>query len=179
VRGRQARAYGRAVGISRGEEVSAGGERGEIRCAPVAPRAALAERRDRTEHDAGIARTLRVVADAALGENAGRASLEHRVGALAQIEKQLAAARLLEVEGDAALAGVLCQPSQRALGIGDAVPEGPAPAQRMAAGRLDLDYVRTEITEQSAGQQPRLVREVEDAEAMEVSGDHRGRGYLQ
>src|SRR6266852_4207036 len=122
--------------------------------APVAPRPALAERRDRTEHDAGIALALRVVTDAELGERAGHASLDHRVGALAQIEKQLAAARLLEVEGDAALAGVLCQPRQRALGIGESVPEGPALAQRMAAGRLDLNHVRTEITEQSAGQQP-------------------------
>src|SRR6185295_4922942 len=50
-----------------------------------------------------------------------------------------------EVEDDAALVGVQVQEEPAALGIGGAARKRSAPPCPVAAGRLELDYVRAEI----------------------------------
>ena len=82
--------------------------------------------------------------------------------------------RTVEVERGASLRGVEREPEERPLGVRDVTPERRAAARRVAAGRLDLHDVRTEVAEEFAGEEAGLVRQVEDADALEVAtlGSH-------
>jgi hypothetical protein len=59
-----------------------------------------------------------------------------------------------------------------------AADERAALAQRIAAGRLDLQHVGAQVGEDAAGEMAGFVRQVEDAQAGEgaVSGDRHANG---
>src|SRR5262249_37520048 len=102
----------------------------------------------------------------------------HRVGARGEVEEERAAVRTRKVEGHAALGDVHGEPEERALGVGDAAPEGRAAARRVAVGRLHLHHVSAEVAQELAGEEAGLARQVEHADAVEVAGrGHPQRGY--
>ena len=109
----------------------------------------------------------RFPAEAARLQAARRLALEEHVGPLGERQQQLAAARPVDGQRDAALRGVEREPEERAVGIGRPAPEGRPPARRVALRRLDLHDVGAEVAEDLAGEEAGLVREVEDADAGE------------
>src|SRR5581483_8562606 len=95
--------------------------------------------------------------------HARRLRLEEEVGRRAQPQRGLAPLPRLEVEGHAALVGGVRLPVERV-----AVGRERADAAGARAVRwLDLDHVGAQVGEQTAGEQPALVREIYDAVAVE------------
>src|SRR5207245_5798047 len=135
---------------------------------PAGARPRLSEGRERDVNQARVLGAKLRPAEARSG-----IGLEHGVGARGEVEEERAAARAREVERHAALGGVHGEPEERALGVGDAAPEGRAAARRVAAGRLDLHHVGAEVAEELAGEEAGLARQVEDASAVEVAGQRR------
>src|SRR5690606_39669374 len=71
----------------------------------------------------------------------------HHIGLLDQLLDQFNAAFAFQVEGDGFLVATETAPPER----GAAVVEFAPAANRVAAGRLDLDHLGAEIGEQGAG----------------------------
>lgn len=96
--------------------------------------------------------------------------LDHGIGAAAEIQEEVAPARPIEIQGDAALAGVERQPEHRTFGIGNASDERRPPPCRVALRWLDLDHIGAEVAQQLARQKSRLGGEVEDPVTVEIPG---------
>ena len=62
------------------------------------------------------------------------------------------------------LVGVVGQPVEALLGIGDIVVEGADRAAGIAAGRLHLDDIGAEIAEHPPAEEALLIRQVQDPE---------------
>jgi hypothetical protein len=134
--------------------------------APVAIRARVAVAADRDGDQLRIALAqLRLAEAEALGR-AGPPVLHEHVGAIHEREQGLAAARLLEVEHDAALAAVRVHVEARA----PAAPVGADPHRVADPRRLDLHHLGALIREDHAGEGARQdLRDVDDANACERS----------
>src|SRR5690606_35613769 len=84
--------------------------------------------------------------NAPLFQRAGTEVFDHHVGLFNQLLDQFYAAFAFQVEGDGFLVATETAPPER----GAAVVEFAPAANRVAAGRLDLDHLGAEIGEQGA-----------------------------
>ncbi len=113
--------------------------------------------------EARVAGEQRVAPDAEALRHAGREALEHHVGAVGELEEAFVVAGVLQVEHDAAPAA---QPHRRRR----------ERAERVTAGRFDLDDVGAVVGEQHAGEGPgHALSEVEDPQSGEHGIRHGGR----
>src|SRR2546425_4549699 len=134
---------------------------------------ALPEGRDGAVHEPRILCLELLPPDSAPRHPPRRFAFEEDVGAPDEVEKEVTAARAIEIERHAALRGVQGEPEKRPLGIGDAAPEGWSPAGRVAGRRLHLDDVGPELPEECAGEESRFAGEIEDPNAVEVAAHFR------
>jgi hypothetical protein len=133
--------------------------RDEVVRAEVALRTRLAEARDRSQDESGIALRELGPAETALGEEADGMTLDHEIGARRERTQSLAIGLAIEVEDDAPLVPVRIRESESV--------EFAAATQRLAVRRLDLDDVRPEIGKQLSAVGGALRREIEHAEIPE------------
>ena len=107
--------------------------------------------RDRAEHDARVDLAEPLVGQAALGQGARPHGLDDDVGVLRQIEIDLHAFRLAQVDGNRALAPVDMQGEKGVVPFArrrfDDRPGHLAPV--VALGRLDLDHFGPQVREQA------------------------------
>ena len=132
-------------------------------------RAVLAVARDRAVDEARVLLAQPLVAHAEPVHHAGPERLEQHVVLAHQPQQHLAAALLLEVQPDRALAAVEREEQRRLRRVVGALVVGRRPADVVAhAGVLDLEHVGAEVGEQqraeAARQQP---GEVEDLDVRE------------
>ena len=105
----------------------------------IAVRPVLSESRDAAVDDPRVDRAHRVVVDAEAVLDVGAEVLDHDVGTPRQREEDLAAARVLQVERDAALVAVqVLEVGAVAAAAGDVV---------VGAGRLDADHLGAPVGE--------------------------------
>ena len=140
------------------------------------PRPRLPEAGDRAVHDVGLDAADGLVVAAEPAHHAGHEVLDEDIDALGQLEHEVAASRIREIDADALLPGVHAR-EVRALIVPPRLDLVRAAAHLVALARtLHLDDARAEI-----GEQPRAVRagedagEIEDDQAVErqISGGHR------
>src|SRR5438552_3923920 len=79
----------------------------------------------------------------------------------------VAIAVLVEVDGQAELAGVVVPEIQAALGILDVVDERRIGARGVAPRRLDQQHLGADVAQQLAGIGPELARQFEDTDTVE------------
>ena len=135
----------------------------------VAVGAVLAVARDRAVDEARVLLAQPLVAHAEAVHHAGPEGLEQHVVLAHQPQQHLAAALLLQVQPDRALAAVEREEQRRLRRVLRALVVRRGPADVVAhAGVLDLQHLGAEVGEQqraeAAGQQP---GEVEDLDALE------------
>ena len=108
--------------------------------------------RDRAEHEAPVRLPQPLVGEAALGQRSGTHGLDHDVGVLGQVQVDLHAFGLPEVDGDRALAPVDVEGEQRAVALaGRRLDDGPRHLAPVVALRwLDLDDVGAQVGQQPA-----------------------------
>ena len=108
----------------------------------------LAVARDAGENDAGVHRRQLLVAQVPPFERAGAEVLRDDVGHAGELEKELLAARVAQVQRDALLVPRLHRPPERATLVAGLAPlaEGVG-----LVGGLDLDHVGAHVSEQPAG----------------------------
>jgi hypothetical protein len=140
---------------------------------PPRERPGLAVAGHAREHDPGVGLGEHVVAEVPPLERARAQVLDHHVRLADEVEHQLLAARLAQVERDAPLAARLHRPEQ----LASAVLTVPPAAQLVGlVGRLDLDHVGAEV-----GHQPPCERtgdqraDLEHAHPVERGGGHLSR----
>ena len=137
----------------------------EVVAGPAGRLALRAEPGDRAVDDRRVARAHALVVHPEPLGPAGPEVLDHHLGAGAQLEGQLAARRIAQVDRHAALAAVH---GEEVGGL--AARERRAPGARLVAAlrALDLDHVGAEVGEHHAGVGPgEHAREVEHAHAAE------------
>jgi hypothetical protein len=114
---------------------------------------------DRAGDDARVDRSQRLVVDAEAFADAVAVVVEDDIGDADEIEEGFAPLRVLEVDGEAALAPVVADEAQS---VG---------AERVAVGRLDLDAIGAPVGEDAGGEGAGDEgAEVEDADARERTG---------
>ena len=134
-------------------------ERGPIGIGPV-----LTEAGNRHQDDAGIQPTQRFIIEAHGLHRARPEILQHDVGCLHQGGEDLLAARVAQIETNAALAAVI-DAEIHAL----AAHHGRVLAGLFATETLDLDHLGAEVRQNHAATRPRLVtRQFEHANAVET-----------
>ena len=109
----------------------------------------------------------------------GPEGLDQHVGARAELARQLAVARVAEVERDRALVAVEPEVVGASRRRATAAPRGAC--RRPPSGPLDLDHVGAEVAQHHRGERAREhAREVGDEEAVERAGDggHRARSLV-
>ena len=107
------------------------------------------------------------VAQAEAVHHAGPEVLQHHVGDAHQVVGQFQGPRLLEVEGDGALAGVDLLKGRRGFAVHGVRP----PRDVQSRGRLDLDHIGAQRGQDHAGKGTRGVHgKIGDANAGERSG---------
>src|SRR5262249_36772353 len=138
--------------------------------------ARIAEAADRGIDDAPIALAQRLVGEAETIHHAGAGVLDYHLCRFDQLEKNLAAARLLEIEADRELVAV------DALEIAGERPQlvigmkRPDLARAVAVERLDLDDLGALVGEHHGAERSgQHLREIDDAQAVERSA-RRGSG---
>ena len=87
---------------------------------------------------------------------------EHDVGLCEQAVDQVPGAGRVEVEGEAAFAGVVEQVAEAAFDVGSIVEARAVDSQGVARGGLDADHVGAEVGEPARAQGEALVAEVDD-----------------
>ena len=80
-----------------------------------------------------------------------------------QLASELASARRVEIERDAAFARVVVPEGEAGFGIGPIAHERCMAALRAAVARLEQAHVRARVGEQLAGESRALVRELQHA----------------
>jgi len=135
----------------------------------VAVRAVGAEALDARVHQARVELLERGIAEAETIDHARTEVLEQHVGRREQPAKHVLAARVLEIDREAAFVAVEREVEQ-AVGVGAILVRGPG---RVALARfLDLDHVRSQPCEHLTARRAGLiVRDVDDANAGQ--GAHR------
>ena len=140
---RDAHLHGLTVGLAGDRHQAALGLHGEVVTRPVT-RLARTEAADRAVDDTGPALAHSLVVEPQPRCAAGAKVLDHDVGACAQLERELTTIRILQIQGDAALAAV----DREEVG-GLASRERRAPRARLvsAGGVLDLDDIGSQVGE--------------------------------
>src|SRR5208282_2032668 len=113
----------------------------------IAVRAGLAEGCNRAEHERGILAMENIPAKAELVERARRETLNDDVGAARELEKNVRAARMVEVERERALVEIVEPEEQAAVAMRQVVEERAHAARVVTGGRLDLDDVGAHVAE--------------------------------
>jgi hypothetical protein len=115
----------------------------------AAPGSALAIAGDRSVDQARVALGQRLVVEPEEAQRAGAEILDDDVGRVAQAQREVERAGLVQVDADVALAGVL-------LGIvaGHALLRGEGEARDVGRGRLDLDHLGAEVQQGARAQPP-------------------------
>ncbi len=138
----------------------------------LAPRAGLAEARDRAVDEIGLDRGHRGVAQAELLDDAGGEVLDEDVGDPAEIGDDPAALRVAQVHRDAFLAHVDADEVGGLVGAARLDLEVVLPHVVALARPLDLDHARAQVGEQAravgAGEH---AGEIEDDQIREWAGD--------
>ena len=131
-------------------------------------RPGLAVPGDACEHDAGVRRRQPLVAEVPALERARAEVLGDDVRDADELEQELLAPRLAQVERDALLVPRLYGPPEGAALVASVAPV----AQRVGlAGRLDLDHLGAHVAEQPAGERACEQRaELDQAHARERAG---------
>ena len=127
------------------------------------PRAA--EARNRCDDDVLAQLAERLIAEVEAVEIARSEVLDHDIGSWHQLAELLAIGLVFEIEGDAALAGVLVEEVEAAVGAWLVANERRYVARGIAAGRLDLDDVRAQVGQQLRAVGAHLARQVEHTDA--------------
>ena len=100
---------------------------------------------------------------------AGRGRFDDEIGSIDELQEELGAARLVEVDRDAALGVVQGPPEQRPFGMRLVVVERRREARSAGVRRFELDHIGAELGEHASGQVAEFVSEVEHAEGRERS----------
>ena len=167
---RGAAAHAAAAFFAGDADHAAFGLQDQVHGGPLAIGAVLAETRNRGIDDPGIAGTDRRITQAEFFERARAEVLDHDVGFLDHLEKELLAFRALEVDRQSALVAMKRDEIGR---LGIAATGGRAPGARdvAAVGRLELEDRRAVI-----GQHGRAVRAGEGMR--QVKDDNVFKGHL-
>lgn len=121
-----------------------------------------AEGRQRTEDRARVAGVQHLPAEAEPAQHPRREVLDHDVGPVREPQRQVEAARVLEVQPDRPLAGVVLdvRAGDVVLGVADGHRQRP---HQVAGGLLDADHVGAHVREHPRAERPGdHVAEVED-----------------
>src|SRR5262245_21599051 len=109
---------------------------------------------------------------------ARRERLQDDICCRRQTPKKLSAVLNAEVEGHAALGGVVVPERQTAVLVWDIVEKGPHAARGLAAERLDLDDIGAQITEQLAAELSLLIGQLQNSQSCKRAGlDLRARHF--
>jgi hypothetical protein len=103
----------------------------------------------------------RRIAQAKAFQIAGRKRFDDEVSLGHQLTEQVPPVSRLQVECDAPLVGVVGKPVETLLTAGDIAIERTDVSGRIAAGRLDLDYVCTKVAQRLAADQALLIGKVQ------------------
>ena len=113
-----------------------------------------------------VARLDHLRAQAPLLHGTGAKVLHQHIGAVQQLQHQLAAALTLEVQGDALLVA-----AQAAVPERSAVLDNAPAANRVAAGRFHLDDLGAKIRQDGAGKRPRQqLTQLDNPQTLKRSG---------
>src|SRR5580658_4150156 len=142
----------------------------------IAIRPGLAERRNRAEHDRGILATENVPAEPELIHRAGGEALDYDIGGTCELQKNVGAARMIEIERQRALVEIVEPEKQAAIVMRQIVEERADAPSVVARGRFDLDYVGAHVAQQPRAKLCAMTRKVEDAQAGERARAEFGHG---
>ena len=135
----------------------------------VTIRSRLAEAGDRAIDDARVARTAGLVAEPELVDHADAVILEDDVGALHQLEEQVLALGVLEVDDHALLVAMETDEVRRLAAVERRAPR----ARDVAARRLDRDDPRAEVAEHRRRERTGVcMREVDHRDIVEREHAH-------
>src|SRR5690349_16822295 len=98
---------------------------------------------------------------------ARRERLQDDVCSRCQTPKKLAAVLNAEVEGHTALGGIVIPERQAPVLVWDIVEKGPHAARSLAARRLDLDDIGTQIAEQLDAELSLLIGKLQNSQSRE------------
>src|ERR1700677_4960387 len=107
----------------------------------------LPERRDRAQHERGILAMQHLPAEPEPVESAGREALDDDVGAARQLQKNIRAARVVEIERQRSLVEIVEPEKQTAVAMRQFVEERTDSPRVVAGGRLYLDDVGAHVRE--------------------------------
>ncbi len=139
----------------------------------VAPRPGLAERGQRAHNQARVLLAQGFVAEPERRQKARRQGFEDDIRRFRQPPEQRGAVGGFDIECDAAFGRVVVPERQAAVGVWNIVEKRPELAARRTAGRLDLDHVGAEIAEQFAAELTGFVRQFENTQAGQRTGQWR------
>jgi len=131
----------------------------------VTPRAGLAEWRQRAHDQSGILFAQGLVLESQRCQKPRLEAFQNNVGYRCQTPKKLAAICTFEIEGYAAFGRIVIPERQTPLRVGNIVEKWPDTAAGLAAGRFNLDHVRSEIADELAAELALFVCKFEHPDA--------------
>src|SRR5208282_5564445 len=133
----------------------------------------LAEGRDRAQHERGILAMQNLPAQPEPVESAGSEALDNDVGTARELQKDVRAARMVEVERERALVEIVEPEKQTAVAMRQVVEERADASRVVAGGRLDLNDVGAHVREESRAElcaMPTQVQHPQSRERASASG---------
>ena len=159
---------GRAVGVAREVGEATRRNQRQVGSRPLRLGPLLAEGCDRHIDETRLDLAQLLVAESQLGHAAGPFRLDQEVGPRHQAQQHPAIRGVFEVEREAALVARVRTPEEGAFRAAFPIDPRADAARGRAAGRLDLDDIRTEVRQDLPAEQTVLVRQVQDA----IRGQH-------
>ena len=154
---------GKRVDVSDAEHPIREGLDDQIVRFPVRSWARLAERRDRRHHDPRIHAPEVVVPEPERGQVTGRVVLHDDIGAGSGVEERVPIGGHIEIQDDAALAGIELDERKAPLRVLDVTGERACAARFAARRRLDSDHVGAEVGQQARRILARTLGQVQDS----------------
>src|SRR5580704_4906102 len=138
----------------------------------------LAERRDRAQHERGILAMKHLPAEPEPVERARREALDNDVGAARELQKNVRAARMVEVERQRALVEIVEPEKQTAVAMRQFVEERADAPRVVAGGRLYLDDVGAHVREESRAELCAMPAQVQHPQPRKRASAGRGHGFF-